>query len=353
MNDKNRRHRLFSASLLGLILALLVVGVTLAAGNISNTDKWAWGTNVGWINFNPSNGGVTVYADRLEGDAWGENIGWIRLKGTAQDSTAYGVNNDGCGNLSGYAWGTNIGWLNFAPANGGVWVDPVTGDFDGYAWGENVGWIHAKNTTGNAYKVTTTWRGALTAAYQNNIAAIIKDRAAGPASSNGLIVGNSAFLNQAGDCIIFGHNNATFRGGVTENLPGGVDKRWARIWQLDVKDQGGGGGNVTLTFDISEAGGTGSFSDTGAYFLLKRATGDTGNFSVVLGGYLERRRRPTDLHGGRQQPGLRIHPGRDCGFAHRGGGAESGCAQRRVRPSGCVSCRRHHAGSRWHAASGG
>ena len=110
-----------------------------------------------------------------------------------------------------------------------------------------------------------------------------QDRAAGPASSNGLIVANSAFLNQAGDCIILGHNNAAFAGGVTTNLPAGVDKRWARIWQLDVKDQGSNGGVVTLTFDISEAGGTsGNFDSGGTYFLLKRPTGDTGNFATVM-----------------------------------------------------------------------
>ena len=79
MNDKKHRHRLFSASLLSLVLALLAVGVALAAGNISNTDKWAWGNSAGWVNFNPDNGGVTVYPDHLEGFAWGENVGWIRM----------------------------------------------------------------------------------------------------------------------------------------------------------------------------------------------------------------------------------------------------------------------------------
>ena len=52
------------------------------------------------------------------------------------------------GNLSGYAWGTNVGWINFGPACDGcqgVTVDPATGSFDGYAWSENVGWIHFKN----------------------------------------------------------------------------------------------------------------------------------------------------------------------------------------------------------------
>ena len=133
-----------------LLLGLLGLGQAVLAGNIDGTDKYAWSTNAGWINFAPSNGGVTVYGDHLEGYAYGENIGWIRL-GTHEGgsphsyannaATTYGVNNDGVGNLSGYAWGANVGWINFAPANGGVTVDPVTGDFDGYAYGENIGWI--------------------------------------------------------------------------------------------------------------------------------------------------------------------------------------------------------------------
>ena len=42
------------------------------------------------------------------------------------------------------------------------------------------------------------------------------------------------------------------------------------------------GGNVTLTFDISEAGGTsGNFGTPGDYFLLKRATGSSDNFATV------------------------------------------------------------------------
>ncbi|MEI8240919.1 MAG: hypothetical protein WCI22_16010, partial [Actinomycetota bacterium] len=88
----------------------LAVSVALAAGNIDVTNKWAWGTNIGWINLAPDNGGVTVYSDHLEGYAWGENVGWLRL-GTHTGGSAhsyandaagtYGVNNDGIGNLSG------------------------------------------------------------------------------------------------------------------------------------------------------------------------------------------------------------------------------------------------------------
>ena len=173
MNDKKRKHRLVSASLLGLVLALLAVGVALAAGNISATNKWAWSTNAGWVNFNPANGGVTVYNDHLEGYAWAENGGWIRLGaytggGTHTylntSNTDYGVNrNTGTGALSGYAWSTTAGWVNFAPTNGGVTVSDA-GVFSGYAWGENIGWIKFNGTALNstAYKVATAGPLAVT-----------------------------------------------------------------------------------------------------------------------------------------------------------------------------------------------
>jgi hypothetical protein len=158
-----------------LVLALLAVGVALAAGNISTTDKWAWGTNAGWINFNPDHGGVTVYPDHLEGYAWGENVGWIRM-GTHiggsphtygnSSNTDYGVNrNPTTGALSGYAWSTTAGWINFAPANGGVTVSPA-GEFSGYAWGENIGWIKFNGTAADnsTYKVATAGPLAVTLA---------------------------------------------------------------------------------------------------------------------------------------------------------------------------------------------
>jgi hypothetical protein len=157
---------LYPALLLGIALALLGVSVALAAGNIDATDKWAWSTNAGWINFNPTHGGVTVYSDHLEGYAWAENIGWIQLGsydgGGAHtygntSNTDYGVNRDANGNLSGYAWGTNVGWINFNPTHSQVTIDPATGSFDGYAWGENIGWIHFRNAA-PAYNVVTQYR---------------------------------------------------------------------------------------------------------------------------------------------------------------------------------------------------
>ncbi len=134
---------------------LICVAGTAWAGNIDGTDKYAWGTNVGWNNFNPTHGGgVTVYDDHLEGYVWAENIGWIKLNGSSgggspyyanTTNSNYGVNNDGSGTLSGYGWSKNVGWVNFKPSDGGVTIG--TGcSFDGYAWAENVGWIHFKKS---------------------------------------------------------------------------------------------------------------------------------------------------------------------------------------------------------------
>ena len=161
----------FPVLMAGIVLGL--VGVAYAAGNINSTNKYAWGTNVGWINFNPTHGGVTVYSDHLEGYAWGENIGWIRLGSYdgggshtyANDAAnTYGVNNDGSGKLSGYAWGTNVGWINFHPTHSQVTINTSTGKFDGYAWGENVGWIHFQNALPEYYVQTSYYPTVVTLA---------------------------------------------------------------------------------------------------------------------------------------------------------------------------------------------
>ena len=125
------------------ILAALLIGAAaeiVQAGNIdpdNQGEQYAWGENVGWINFKPSQGpGVTVTSAAVTGFAWAENVGWINL--SPADG---GVMNDGLGRLSGFAWGENIGWINFAPVGAGVNID-ANGRFLGFAWGENIGWIN-------------------------------------------------------------------------------------------------------------------------------------------------------------------------------------------------------------------
>ena len=122
-----------------LIVTLLLAGPA-AAENIDpdqDGSQYAYGENVGWLNFEPSQGdGVHVNETELTGFIWGENIGWIKL-----DPVYGGVSNDDDGNLSGYAWGENVGWIKFNPTYAGVTINSE-GNFDGYAWGENIGWIH-------------------------------------------------------------------------------------------------------------------------------------------------------------------------------------------------------------------
>ena len=114
-----------------------------------NTDnQYAYGENIGWINFEPSmtETGAIVSREKVEGFVWAENIGWINLS----PENYGGVLNDGMGNLSGYAWGENVGWINFNPqVEGdptayGVKID-ANGNFSGLAWGENIGWINFNN----------------------------------------------------------------------------------------------------------------------------------------------------------------------------------------------------------------
>ncbi len=106
--------------------------------------KYAWGENIGWVNFGTSNGNVHVTDSGLSGYALSENVGWIYLGD---------ITNDGEGNLSGYGWGENIGWVKFNPTNGGVIINS-SGEFTGSALGENIGWI----IFGGDYRVKTDWR---------------------------------------------------------------------------------------------------------------------------------------------------------------------------------------------------
>jgi len=140
------------------LLCTLTLPVLATAGNISPTVKYAWSETGGWNNFAPPSGGVSVYADHLEGFAWNENIGWIKLGShtgggyyTYANSSAsdYGVNLIGS-NLSGSGWSETAGWISFNPAGGGVTINPASGVFDGWAWSENLGWLHFKGSAVNA-----------------------------------------------------------------------------------------------------------------------------------------------------------------------------------------------------------
>src|SRR5262245_58654493 len=99
----------------GLALALTAPALAQPS-NISTTNKYAWGENVGFINCRDANSaaqGVVVHQSFLFGYAWGENIGWINFGDGSPgflgrygntDGSDAGVNLACNGNLSGYAW---------------------------------------------------------------------------------------------------------------------------------------------------------------------------------------------------------------------------------------------------------
>ena len=126
-------------------------------------SQYAYGENIGWINFEPNvsgpNVGAMVTAESITGFIWAENVGWINSgPNVPNDSNYYGITNDGSGKLSGYACGENIGWINFdtnVPNDSndyGVTID-YNGNFGGWAWGENIGWINFNSADLYGYNV--------------------------------------------------------------------------------------------------------------------------------------------------------------------------------------------------------
>lgn len=105
---------------------------TLAiAATMDSVVKYAWGDHLGWVNFNPADGGVLVSDTALSGYAWSENFGWINLSPEFS-----GIKNDGQGLLSGQAWSDNLGWIDFS----GVRIND--GLFSGQASGSQAGNIN-------------------------------------------------------------------------------------------------------------------------------------------------------------------------------------------------------------------
>jgi hypothetical protein len=150
-----------------LLIALIALfSASTHAENIdpaNDNHQWAWGENVGWLNFEPTGQpGVTVTDSALLGSLWAENIGWIYLN----PLTYGGVTNDGRGNLSGFAWSENAGWISFSCVSTsscgnvfyGVTID-IDGYFHGHAWGENVGYISFHLATSGS-NVRTSWGDA-------------------------------------------------------------------------------------------------------------------------------------------------------------------------------------------------
>jgi hypothetical protein len=140
------------------VTSLLILRCVLpadAASTINDTNKFAYGANLGWMDWRgDTNNGAVTGEFVCSGHIYSANVGWINLgSGSPVNGISYqnlgasdfGVNHDGLGNLRGYAWGANVGWINFE-STGAAKVDLSTGKLSGYVYSANCGWIPLSNS---------------------------------------------------------------------------------------------------------------------------------------------------------------------------------------------------------------
>ena len=130
------------------MLFLSAAPALASSGAIDGTYHFAWNDNGGWVNWDSTNGNVSVTAAALTGYIWSADFGWINLA-----PSRGGVTNDGQGTLVGYAWGENTGWISFS----GVTID-TSGVFHGHTVAQNVFGTMTFDCTN--CKVVTSWRPA-------------------------------------------------------------------------------------------------------------------------------------------------------------------------------------------------
>src|ERR1035437_728763 len=150
----NPQLKTFMKILSTSILFISLLASSWAATTINTANKYAYGANLGWMDWRGDTANGTVIGDYVcMGYIYAANVGWINLgSGSPTNGIQYqnlaandfGVNQVGLGNLRGYAWGANIGWLIFS-STGAPKVDLFTGKLGGYVWSANCGWISLSN----------------------------------------------------------------------------------------------------------------------------------------------------------------------------------------------------------------
>lgn len=124
-----RQPNLITSFLLALVFlaSASFAYASTTSGTIDSTYKYGWSNAGGFVNFAPTNGGLTITDSTITGYVWAANTGWINF-----DTAQSGVTNNGEGTLAGFAWSTGEGWLSFT----GVTIDS-NGKFHGTATGAN------------------------------------------------------------------------------------------------------------------------------------------------------------------------------------------------------------------------
>ena len=143
--------------LLTSFLSVFLLGIFVSPANAANlpVQGYAWSDNIGWIQFNPTSGGVFLDDSdgNLSGYAWSDNIGWVWFDASDATHPSAKINNYvTCGsscNVSGWARAIAAdnngwdGWIKMSDTwTNGVTLNKTTGAFSGYAWGSDVvGWV--------------------------------------------------------------------------------------------------------------------------------------------------------------------------------------------------------------------
>lgn len=146
INRLQNSGRMLASIMLGVFGCLPIYALAMT-GSIESGSVYAWGDKLSWVNFKPTQGGITITDTALTGYAWSQNAGWINFAPIGS-----GVTNTTSGQLGGYAWSQNAGWINFS----GVSIN-TAGKFTGTAGtsGSAAGQINFDCANCN---VTTDWR---------------------------------------------------------------------------------------------------------------------------------------------------------------------------------------------------
>lgn len=121
-NLTNRKIVIFGI-LFSMVFCSSIVFASENNGTIYPSSNYAFGENLGWINFGCDNCNVHITDIGLSGYAWSREYGWINLSPTES-----GVTNNCAGELGGKAWSKSLGWVDFS----GVVIN-AAGQFTGIA----------------------------------------------------------------------------------------------------------------------------------------------------------------------------------------------------------------------------
>lgn len=115
--------------LIFICVSILIVGViffasmwVFASAATGNVSGYAWGENLGWVNFGCAQCSAELTDSAMTGYAWSDVAGWINFA-----PTHGGVTHDGNGTLGGTAWSERLGWISFS----GALVNTATGRITG------------------------------------------------------------------------------------------------------------------------------------------------------------------------------------------------------------------------------